>query len=258
MTSRCKVILLASDTDSVPILYHALKDEFQIDRVILEPPMSRLTLIKNRVRKLGYVKVFGQFCFQALVVPALRIRSKKRLKQIRMRHGFDTSEIEPARIIRVPSLNDAETVRLLKELNPDAIVVNVTRILSPELIRCVPAKFINIHAGITPLYRGVHGGYWALVGGKRHACGVTVHLVDDGIDTGGILGQSLIEPSSEDCFVTYPVLQLAAGLPVLKSSLREVLSNTVQPQEPPPGPSALWSHPTIWEYLWYGIMRRVW
>ena len=53
------------------------------------------------------------------------------------------------------------------------------------LLEAVPAVFLNTLAGITPSYRGVHGAYWALVQRQPDACGVTVHLVDAGIDTGG-------------------------------------------------------------------------
>ena len=60
----------------------------------------------------------------------------------------------------------------------------------------------------------MHGGYWALVSGHPEACGVTVHLVDEGIDSGGILAQSVITPGPADCFVTYPLMQLGVGLPV--------------------------------------------
>ena len=66
-------------------------------------------------------------------------------------------------------------------------------------------------AGITPLYRGVHGAYWALAEGRRDLCGVTVHRVDAGIDTGEVLAQVLIDPTPQDNFVTYPWLQVAEG-----------------------------------------------
>jgi hypothetical protein len=71
---------------------------------------------------------------------------------------------------------------------------------------------INIHCGLTPKYRGVHGGYWALAQDDRAMCGVTIHLVSPGVDTGDILAQRTIEPTSADNFATYPHLQLAAAM----------------------------------------------
>jgi methionyl-tRNA formyltransferase len=100
------------------------------------------------------------------------------------------------------------------------------------------------------MYRGVHGAYWALADGAPHACGVTVHLVDAGIDTGGILEQALIRPTARDNFVTYPLLQTAAALPLLQRVIRRGLKGALVVQPNPEGKSALRSHPTLLEYFW--------
>ena len=142
-------------------------------------------------------------------------------------------------------------MRILKESNPDVVLVEGTRIISRRIIDCIPVKFINMHAGITPLYRCVHGAYWALVEDNRKACGVTVHLVDTGIDTGNILEQGIIEPAAEDNFVTYDLHQMAVGIPLLKKAARDVLENRVEIKPNPEGKSKLWSHPTLWEYIWF-------
>ena len=47
------------------------------------------------------------------------------------------------------------------------MVVNGTRILSRRMLESIDAVFLNMHVGITPKYRGVHGGYWALANGDR-------------------------------------------------------------------------------------------
>jgi methionyl-tRNA formyltransferase len=47
----------------------------------------------------------------------------------------------------------------------------------------------GVHAGITPRYRGTHGGYWVLLNNDPGHCGVTIHLVDPGIDTGSIVAR---------------------------------------------------------------------
>ncbi len=82
---------------------------------------------------------------------------------------------------------------------------------------------------------------------------VTVHLVDKGIDTGNILEQEIIHPQKNDNYVTYPLLQLAAGIPCLKRAIKNVFDNQSQTKEPPGGESKLWSHPTLQGYLWRRI-----
>ena len=111
------------------------------------------------------------------------------------------------------------------------VVVNGTRIIARRVLEASDAVFINTHCGITPEYRGVHGGYWALYRSDPENCGVTVHLVDPGIDTGGILAQQRIEPGPHDNFVTYPYLQLAAGLPLLVEAVGSALEGRHIPRD---------------------------
>jgi methionyl-tRNA formyltransferase len=125
------------------------------------------------------------------------------------------------------------------------------------VLNCVPAVFINIHAGITPMYRGVHGGYWALVEHNKEACGVTIHEVDTGVDTGRILGQTRISPNGVDNFATYGFLQLAAGLPLLKRAIRDACEGRLQPVAGPGGESRLWTHPTLGEYIYHRVKSGV-
>ena len=105
----------------------------------------------------------------------------------------------------------------LQELKPDLLIVNGTRIISKKTLESVSAPFINIHTGITPAYRGVHGGYWAVAKGKKNFFGTTIHYVDAGVDTGGIIEQVFAEPAKENNFYTYPYFQYATVLPVFKA-----------------------------------------
>ena len=83
---------------------------------------------------------------------------------------------------------------------------------------------------------------------------MTVHLVDTGIDTGGILGQSNIAPTSADNFVTYPYLQYAAAVPLLCAAVGDLLAGTVTTRPAPEGDSRLWSHPTLAQYLRHRLL----
>jgi folate-dependent phosphoribosylglycinamide formyltransferase PurN len=255
--ARRAIVMLAGRGESTNIVYHSLAKSFEIEKVILEDSVPRTEFIRRRVRKLGLARVAGQVLFRSLVVPGLRMTSRRRIREIHEHHGMDPSPIEEMTLARVRSVNAEATIRLLKELEPALIVVNGTRIISSAVLHGVLAPFINIHAGITPQYRGVHGGYWALARNDPRACGVSVHLVDEGIDTGPILGQATISPTTEDNFVTYPHLQLAAAMPVLSQAIRDQLAARVKVLPASPGPSRAWSHPTIREYFWNRLRRGV-
>ena len=51
----------------------------------------------------------------------------------------------------------------------------------------VKQKAINIHAGISPYYRGTDCNFWALYDGNPHLVGSTIHLLSKGLDSGPIL-----------------------------------------------------------------------
>jgi methionyl-tRNA formyltransferase len=132
---------------------------------------------------------------------------------------------------------------------PDVVVLAGTRILGKRILSSVPCPIVNIHAGITPLYRGVHGAYWALVDRRPDLCGVTVHRVDEGIDTGNVLAQVLIDPTKEDNFASYPWLQMGAGLTLLTALLPRIAAGENIKFIPLSSQSKLRHHPTIWGYL---------
>ncbi len=257
MLSSKKIVLLGREDSPTAILYNALRSDFPIAAVVVEEGESRLKFVKRRAKRLGLGKALGQIAFRLAVVPWLKVTSRRRVREILRQSTLDASPMPVANLTKVTSVNSDECIRVLQELKPSVIVVSGTRIIAARVLNCVRAVFINMHAGITPMYRGVHGGYWALVEKNLDACGVTVHEVDTGVDTGRILGQARITPNGVDNFSTYGFLQLAAGLPLLKKAIRDACEGQLQPAAAPGGESRLWTHPTFGEYVYHRIKSGV-
>ena len=125
-------------------------------------------------------------------------------------------------------------------------MVSQTRILSRKILECIPAAFINIHTGITPQYRGLHGAYWALVNNDAANCGVTIHMVDAGVDTGPIVAQARISPSASDSYFTYHWLQLATALPLLMHTVQAALAGRLVTNGPKQGVSSRQYYHHVW------------
>ena len=225
--------------------------------VVVENAQSRLEMVRRRARRVGWPRVVGQVLFVALVQPVLRRVSARRRAAIFRAASLDTAHRAPSH--RVLSVNDDETVALLSSLDPVVVIVHGTRIIAQRVLKSVACPVINMHAGITLRYRGVHGGYWALAEQHPEWVGTTVHLVDPGIDTGGILAQRTFGVSIEDTIATYPDLHLAHGLPLLGAQMDKVIAGTALeplPTSVAPG-SGFYYHPTIWGYLWLRWRRGV-
>ena len=251
------IVLLIDRSDLSRIIYHALDTEFTVDAVIREEKPSRFRFLKRRLKKLGLPTVFGQIAFATCIAALLRREASGRRQELLLRYGMDESPIPARNLIDVPSINDPEVIALLENLSPQLVVVNGTRIIDETVLNSTPAIFLNIHVGITPLYRGVHGGYWALASGHPEHFGVTVHKIDKGIDTGEIIAQERLTPTATDNFCTYPLLQIAGSIPLLKQAVRDALSGSLRTAAPPAGQSRLWTHPTALQYLKCRIARGV-
>lgn len=253
--SKHRLILLARQGLSTSVLYNSLKDEFDIEAVILERPVSMKEFLRKRIKTLGIWKVAGQILFQLSVAKFLNLTSSKRKKEILEKYGLQDTPVPASKVIFVPSVNSAECISLFQKIKPELVIVSGTRIISKEVLKATPVKFVNIHAGITPKYRNVHGGYWAIANNDMENCGVTVHLVDAGIDTGKIIYQEKISVTLKDNFSTYPILQLAEGIICLKKALNDIFENKLSFKQNNLE-SNLWYHPTLWQYIYYRLVHN--
>ncbi len=253
-----KLVVLASPGQSTDIIVNTLWREVSHDIwVLLEPPQSKWALLRGRAKRLGWGAVLGQVLFMVLVLPLLRRRGAVRLAGIQQELGLRAEPLPAGRVTQVSSVNAAETRVHLQRLAPDAVVLSGTRIVRADTLQASQAPVLNIHAGITPGFRGVHGGYWALWAGQPQDFGATLHIVDTGVDTGAVLAHVRPVPTPVDTFVTYPLLQLGAALPALVRALKALRNGAPLPDPvPTKGAGQQWYHPTIRQYL-SGLRRGV-
>lgn len=81
----------------------------------------------------------------------------------------------------------------LRSKNPDYIILaGYMKILSAEIIREFPRRIINIHPADTTKHQGLHGYEWAWENGFKETK-ITVHFVDEGLDTGEIIDQKVVD-----------------------------------------------------------------
>ena len=245
-----KIIILARDCDSTNVVYNYLKKYFDIAAVVFETPIPRKKQFLNRAKRLGYINAISQVIFFLCIAPVIKRFSQKRKAEIFKQYDLDETGPPKEIITRIRYANTEEGRAVINKIEPDLVLVNGTRIISKKTLESVPATFINIHTGITPAFRGVHGGYWAMATGKKNLFGTTVHYVDTGVDTGGIIEQVFIEPPKQDNFFTYPYLQYASVLPVLKNVIQSFVDgNKPLPKSPVTTESELWFHPTVFQWL---------
>ncbi|MBB6696185.1 methionyl-tRNA formyltransferase [Clostridium algidicarnis] len=90
-----------------------------------------------------------------------------------------------------------EVIRILKDLNPDfIIVVAYGQILPKEVLELPKYACINLHASLLPKYRGAAPINWAIINGEKES-GNTTMLMDVGLDTGDILLTNKVDIDNE-------------------------------------------------------------
>ena len=82
---------------------------------------------------------------------------------------------------------------MVKTLNPKVVIsYNYKYLISREILEILPKnKFINLHISLLPWNRGAHPNVWSFIDDTPK--GVSIHVIDEGIDTGDILIQKEVE-----------------------------------------------------------------
>ena len=130
----------------------------------------------------------------------------------------------------VPLSNAAVTTpefqREIEALTPDLLVCfGVMGILGSRVLQIPKYGAINLHAGLLPLQRGMRGDYAAFVNDKRY--GVSVHFMDDGIDSGDVFHVRSWPVEPEDRVLDHHRRVWLEGPEALMEAIDLVASNRV-------------------------------
>ena len=102
------------------------------------------------------------------------------------------------KVYQPEKLKTEESFEILKEINPDLIiVVAYGKILPKNFIDFPKFGCINVHGSLLPKYRGAAPIQWSIINGDT-VTGVTTMFMDEGLDTGDILMQSNIFINDSD------------------------------------------------------------
>ncbi len=111
--------------------------------------------------------------------------------------------------VQVARYSEPISVQVCDEIQPDTVVsYNYRHIIRPDVLERVHGKAINLHISYLPWNRGAHPNVWSFLDDTPK--GVTIHLVDEGIDTGGILLQHELQfdPDTETFQTSYEKLHV--------------------------------------------------
>jgi len=142
--------------------------------------------------------VFGKDALDALIkqgeniVGVITVSGKAGQPLVELAENIGFPVLQPGR------LKDPEAVEWVRALTPDLLVLAfVTDFVPKEMIETAAHGGINYHPSLLPKYRGGSAMNWAIISGEKET-GVTIHQIDEGLDTGPIIIQERVGIDADD------------------------------------------------------------
>lgn len=130
-------------------------------------------------------------------------------------------------------IRDPENLEILKQYQPDVIVVVAFgQIIPEEILKLAPYGCVNVHGSLLPKYRGAAPIQWAVIDGEKES-GVTTMRMDAGVDTGDMLLREVVPLEEKETGGSLFDKLSQAGAGLLIRTLRALEEGTVQPKKQP-------------------------
>ncbi len=189
-----RIVFMGTPAFAVPTLHQLLKTEFSVVGVVCQPdrPSGR-----GKIVQVGPVKALA------------------------------LSQNIP--VVQPEKMKDPQLMETLRAWNPEVVVVAAYGRILPKAILDLPPKgCLNVHGSLLPKYRGAAPIQWAVIQGEVRT-GVTIMLMDEGMDTGAILQQEEISIGPEETSGELAPRMAQVGGALLVRTLRGWVAGTMSP-----------------------------
>ena len=141
---------------------------------------------------------------------------------------FKYSEKYGIDYFKLDNVNSQTSLELISRYNCDVLVsMSFNQIFRKKIIDLTPIGIVNCHAGKLPYYRGRNILNWVLINDEKEF-GITVHFVDEGIDTGDIILQKSYPISDQDNYNTLLNVAYLECSNILYDALVQIAENIHQ------------------------------
>ncbi len=182
--SKIRIVLLTNKSlHGLEILKNLRKKKIPLEAIIIEDPKT-YQKIKNAwkiIRKKGVIVIVK------LVLKKIFSEGKKYSSLTIQNESY--RRFSP-NIRIVENFNSFDCAIILLRIKPDILILGGTRIIKDYILAIPRIGTLNVHPGLLPKYQGVDVIPWAIY--NNDEVGITVHFVDEGIDTGKIISQAKI------------------------------------------------------------------
>jgi folate-dependent phosphoribosylglycinamide formyltransferase PurN len=226
MDKRLKIVILSSKLPEDIWLINEIAEVSHIEGIVF-PVRGRykefgmIQVLKKRLRRFGLLNTVDQ---ALLVLYRLVIESRKdkgAVREIFIDKPYQYVEKKGIDTLYVEDINCEEVRSFILSKSPQLVVVSGTPLLKKRVIESAKGRIINLHPGYAPQYRGRYGAFWPIYNREPELVGVTVHFLDEGVDTGAILMRQLVNYDPGDNLKTIAYKQHKVGGKLLVKCLAQ-------------------------------------
>lgn len=122
-------------------------------------------------------------------------------------------------------MNSTETVQVIREWNPQLIIVlGWYHLIGKEILEIPSNGIIGLHSSLLPKYRGGAPLVWQIINGEQYA-GISLFYMNEGVDAGDIVSQKKIRIEEDDTIATLYAKVEREGIALLKENLPLIAEN---------------------------------
>lgn len=158
---------------------------------------------------------------------------------------------------KINEIHSNDGIDFFRSLNCDILAVCGTGILKQSVFGLPAIGTINLHQGKVPKYRGAPPGFWELWNDEKEV-GVTIHFVDEGVDTGDIILQKVVPIFNYDDLSSTQQKLNEVALSLYPEAIRQIATETNKRIKQTSGVGKQYLFPTLKErlHLFYKIKKH--
>jgi len=172
--------------------------------IILTGSEIRHEYFRKKIASDNHIEVLASFCEGVEKSLENRVRQNIKSTSIELQHVEARSQAEKdffsdylsiiddksqPKFIAKGEINDSHIVNDIINLKPDLLVCYGSSLIESNLLQEFSGRFLNVHLGLSPYYRGSGTNVWPLINNEPDMVGATFMHIDAGIDTGEIIHQ---------------------------------------------------------------------
>ena len=230
------IVILTIKNPGNIFLANLLSEHFHVAGMIILEEKSKtfpekLDFWFKAARKYGLYKTINKYVYLKL------IHRTEKAKCINVTYySANDRELDyrfETEIMRTSDINSDETAHFIASKDPDVIAVCGSKVLKPKIFKQARKGTVNIHCGITPDYRSANPVEWALFNRDFDRVGVTIHFVNEGVDTGDVIYQKNIGVQRGDTVSSIYARDIREGAGLMIKAIEDIAEGKVKATSQP-------------------------